>query len=124
MKTLDDKVAVITGAGSGIGRALALDLAGRGSRLALSDVDEAGLADTVAQVQKAGVREVRSDRLDDAGVLGLGHGLGQPGFVHVGEREPRAAAGQVEGEGAADAGAGTGDHDHLVVERLHERTSW
>jgi short-subunit dehydrogenase len=66
MKTLDDKVVVITGAGSGIGRALALDLARRGSRLALSDVDEAGLADTVAQAQQAGVVEVRSDRLDVA----------------------------------------------------------
>ena len=66
MKTLDDKVVVITGAGSGIGRALSLDAARRGSRLALSDVDEAGLADTVAQAQRAGVREVRSDRLDVA----------------------------------------------------------
>ena len=66
MKTLDDKVAVITGAGSGIGRALALNLGRRGSRLALSDVDEAGLAETVVLVEKAGVREVRSDRLDVA----------------------------------------------------------
>ncbi|MXG91947.1 SDR family NAD(P)-dependent oxidoreductase [Nocardioides flavescens] len=64
MKTLDDKVVVITGAGSGIGRALALDLARRGSLLALSDVDEAGLAETVSLVERAGVRRVRSDRLD------------------------------------------------------------
>ena len=66
MKTLDDKVAVITGAGSGIGRALALNLAGKGSLLALSDVDEAGLAETVSLVERAGVTKVRSDRLDVA----------------------------------------------------------
>ena len=64
MRTLDGKVVVITGAGSGIGRALAVNCAGRGSLLALSDVDEAGLAETVDQVKAAGAREVRSDRLD------------------------------------------------------------
>ena len=42
----DNKVIAITGAGSGIGRALALDLAGRGAVLALSDKDEVGLAET------------------------------------------------------------------------------
>jgi NAD(P)-dependent dehydrogenase (short-subunit alcohol dehydrogenase family) len=64
MKTFDDKVAVITGAGSGIGRALALNLAGRGALLAISDVDDAGLAETVDLVKAAGAREVRSDHLD------------------------------------------------------------
>ncbi|WP_121255947.1 SDR family NAD(P)-dependent oxidoreductase [Nocardioides ferulae] len=64
MRTLDGKVVVITGAGSGIGRALAVNCAGRGSLLALSDVDEAGLAETVDLVKAAGAQEVRSDRLD------------------------------------------------------------
>jgi NADP-dependent 3-hydroxy acid dehydrogenase YdfG len=66
MKTLADKVVVITGAGSGIGRALAVNLARRGSLLALSDVDEAGLAETVTLAERAGAPQVRSDRLDVA----------------------------------------------------------
>ena len=66
MKTLDGKVVVITGAGSGIGRALALDLAARGSLLALSDVDDDGLAETVDLVKAVGARELRSDHLDVA----------------------------------------------------------
>ena len=66
MKTLEDKVCVVTGAGSGIGRALALNLAARGALLALSDIDDAGLATTVDLVHTAGSREVRSDHLDVA----------------------------------------------------------
>lgn len=66
MKTLHDKVVVLTGAGSGIGRALALDLARRGSLLAISDVNEAGLAETVEQVKAAGATQVKADRLDVA----------------------------------------------------------
>jgi len=58
MKNFEGKTAVITGAGSGIGRALALNLAGRGAVLALSDVDEAGLAETVAGCERAGTRAV------------------------------------------------------------------
>jgi len=57
------KVCVITGAGSGIGRALALNLAGQGAKLALSDMDSVGLAETVRQVEALGA-EVKSDHLD------------------------------------------------------------
>jgi len=66
MKSLADKVVVITGAGSGIGRALAVNLAGRGSLLALSDVNEAGLAETVELAKQAGAKEVKADGLDVA----------------------------------------------------------
>jgi NAD(P)-dependent dehydrogenase (short-subunit alcohol dehydrogenase family) len=55
MTAVDGRVAAITGAGSGIGRALAVALSRRGCRLALGDVDETGLADTVALVADAGV---------------------------------------------------------------------
>lgn len=63
MSYFEGKVAVVTGAGSGIGRQLALGLAGRGARLALSDVDADGLAETERQVRARGAA-VRSDRLD------------------------------------------------------------
>ena len=41
------KVVVITGAASGIGRALALAFAREGARLALSDINQAGLSETI-----------------------------------------------------------------------------
>ena len=65
MKDFAGRVAAITGAGSGIGRALAIDLAKRGCHLALSDVDEEGLAETVTRCEGRGVK-VTSRRLDVA----------------------------------------------------------
>lgn len=65
MKSFDGKVAAITGAGSGIGRALAVELAGRRAHLALSDIDEAGLAETVNMCEGHSIK-VTSARVDVA----------------------------------------------------------
>lgn len=46
MRGLHDKVAIVTGAGSGIGRAIALRLAEEGCRVGIFDVDAAGGAAT------------------------------------------------------------------------------
>ena len=68
MSSFEGKVAVITGAGSGIGRALALNLAKKGAKLALSDIDTDGLAETVRQAEALGAqREVRPAQRRRAG---------------------------------------------------------
>jgi short-subunit dehydrogenase len=65
MKSFDGKVAAITGAGSGMGRTLALSLARRGCSVAISDVDDAGLGETAALAAKHPVK-VTSKRVDVA----------------------------------------------------------
>jgi short-subunit dehydrogenase len=56
VRRFEGKVAAITGAASGIGRALAVELAGRGAHLSLADVDEIGLAETAGLCDGFGVK--------------------------------------------------------------------
>lgn len=67
MKTFskfDGKVCVVTGAASGIGRAVALNLAQSGAQLALSDINEEGLRETMEMIGASNAH--MSDRLDMA----------------------------------------------------------
>jgi NAD(P)-dependent dehydrogenase (short-subunit alcohol dehydrogenase family) len=63
MKDFTNKVAVITGAGSGMGRSLAVQLAAAGARVAISDVNQVGLAETAELCKQAGSAP-RVDTLD------------------------------------------------------------
>src|SRR3954470_18644942 len=64
MTAIREAAAAVTGAASGIGRALALELAARGCDLALADRDEAGLASLAAEIGKAGQRKVTIHTID------------------------------------------------------------
>jgi short-subunit dehydrogenase len=87
-----DKVAVVTGAGSGIGRALALQLARAGAQLALSDINQVALTETIRQINTAGpadgtplkVKGYPLDVADKASVFAHAQEvIGDFGTVHV-----------------------------------------
>jgi short-subunit dehydrogenase len=71
MTAINGSTAAVTGAASGIGRALALELAARGCDLALADRDEAGLAEVAAEINRVGKRKVTTHRVD----------VGEPGQI-------------------------------------------
>ncbi|MGF6311608.1 short-subunit dehydrogenase [Bradyrhizobium sp. i1.8.4] len=64
MTAISGSAAAVTGAASGIGRALAHELGLRGCDLALADRDEAGLQAAAVEIAKAGRRKVTVHRLD------------------------------------------------------------
>ena len=84
MTAISGSAAAVTGAASGIGRALALELAARGCDLALADRDEAGLQQVAAEIGKIPGRKVTTHRVD------VGEPGADPGFC---ERRHRRASG-------------------------------
>lgn len=70
MQDFKDKISLVTGASRGIGRAVAINLAARGARVALGGRDEKALAETARQVNEAGgeARVVHLDVTSDEAV--------------------------------------------------------
>src|SRR5882762_3615696 len=64
MTAIRGSAAAVTGAASGIGRALALELAARGCDIALADRDEAGLQTVAAEINRTHSRKVTAHRVD------------------------------------------------------------
>lgn len=73
MGTFEEKIAIITGGASGIGRALGEELARRGARIILADVNEALLEETAESIRRAGfhAKGVRLDVTDSEAVKKL-----------------------------------------------------
>ena len=71
MTVIRGAAAAVTGASSGIGRALALELAARGCDLALADRDEAGLQEVAAEIARRDSAKVTTHRVD----------VGEPGQI-------------------------------------------
>lgn len=106
MRRFQGRVAVVTGAASGIGQATAVLLAARGCDLALVDVDEAGMRETAARVRSVGRRASLhvADVSDKARMLALPEEVVRHhGHIHILVNNAGVAVyGSLEGQAIAD----------------------
>src|SRR5665647_3284467 len=97
---LKDKVALVLGAGGGLGSAIALTLAKEGARVALADIDAAALERVIAEINAAGGKAVPFDLADraamDARVTGIEAAYGSIDVLvnNTGGPPPTPASGQ------------------------------
>jgi NAD(P)-dependent dehydrogenase (short-subunit alcohol dehydrogenase family) len=81
MKILEGKTAAITGAGSGLGRAMALAFAQEGMKVALADVDQKGLDETVSLLGNASLLSMKVDVSKEADVQAFCDRIEKPYLV-------------------------------------------
>ncbi|MFK0161183.1 SDR family NAD(P)-dependent oxidoreductase [Rhizobium sp. NPDC090279] len=85
---LKDRVAIVTGAGSGIGRAGALIMAREGAHVIVADIDLANAEETVSQIAEAGnnaeslVVDVMDDQALEAGITAIVASHGRIDILH------------------------------------------
>lgn len=82
---LNNKVVAVTGAGSGIGRGIALGLAAKGARLAILDIDESSMKETIDLIAELGVeaRAYHCDIVDEEAVINtFGQIVSDFGVIH------------------------------------------
>ena len=115
MGQLDGRVALVTGAGAGIGRASALAFAAEGASVVVADVDADGGAETVALVEQAGgsASFVRADvsRADEVAAM-VGHTVATYGGLDVARDNAGVATG-VTRRRVPGRGLGAGDRHHV-----------
>lgn len=84
MSNLTDKTAIITGGGSGIGRAISEAFAGAGANVAIFDLDENAAGDTVSAIEKAGGKAIFCPcNVADAGSVQAGVDKTLEAFSHI-----------------------------------------
>ena len=83
MGQVDGKIALVTGGGSGIGRATAQALAGEGARVVVTDIDEVGGRETVASIGDAAVFKTHNVTDEDRWQAVIGETVAELGGLHV-----------------------------------------